>query len=158
VALVPMVGTYDLEPSVDVISVSFVMHTATHWTTLQHTDAISVSFSMNLWKWCESATHTLCFSLPPSLSPPSRAIIYAKEPLICAKEPLSYAKEPLNCANKPRSAVLGYMECTRRATLCCSVLQCVAVCCRVLQCVAVCCSVLQCVAVCCSVLQCVAVY
>ena len=62
-------------------------------------------------------------------------------------------------------------------TLCCSVLQCVAVCCSVLQCgavcvavrgytdmciysahcVAVCCSVLQCVAVCCSVLQCVAV-
>jgi len=39
------------------------------------------------------------------------------------------------------------------ATLCCSVLQCVAVCCSVLQCVAVCCSVLQCVAVCCSVLH-----
>jgi len=39
-------------------------------------------------------------------------------------------------------------------TVCCSVLQCVAVCCSVLQCVAVCCSVLQCVAVCCSVLQC----
>jgi len=29
-------------------------------------------------------------------------------------------------------------------TMCCSVLQCVAVCCSVLQCVAVCCSVLQC--------------
>jgi len=64
-------------------------------------------------------------------------------------------------------------------TMCCSVLQCVAVCCSlcvavccsVLQCVAVCCrcvwishvtntmccSVLQCVAVCCRVLQCVAV-
>jgi len=62
-------------------------------------------------------------------------------------------------------------------TVCCSVLQLVAVC-SVLQCVAVCCSVLQCVAViqwsasmheiiriahqvvavCCSVLQCVAVY
>jgi len=36
-------------------------------------------------------------------------------------------------------------------TLCCSVLQCVAVCCSVLQCVVVCCSVLKCV------LQCVAV-
>ena len=34
-------------------------------------------------------------------------------------------------------------------TVCCSVLQCVAVCC-----IAVCCSVLQCVAVCCSVLHC----
>ena len=34
------------------------------------------------------------------------------------------------------------------ASLCCSVLQCVAACCSVLQCVAVCCSVLQCVAVC----------
>jgi len=71
-------------------------------------------------------------------------------------------------------------------SVCCSVLQCVAVCCSVkanysflhayvisvLQCVAVCCSVLQCegrlffltcvchqcVAVCCSVLQCVAVW
>jgi len=32
-------------------------------------------------------------------------------------------------------------------TMCCSVLQCVAVCCSVLQCVAVCCSVLQCVKV-----------
>jgi len=42
-------------------------------------------------------------------------------------------------------------------TLCCSVLQCVAVCCSVLQCVAVCRSVLQCVAVCYSVLRCVAV-
>jgi len=50
-------------------------------------------------------------------------------------------------------------------TVCCSVLQCVAVCCSVLhceakhytQCVVVCCSVLQCVAMCCSVLQCVAV-
>ena len=64
-------------------------------------------------------------------------------------------------------------------SVCCSVLQCVAVCRNVselqlvaeccvlhlacsstlyvLQCVAVCCSVLQCVAVCCSVLQCVAV-
>jgi len=42
-------------------------------------------------------------------------------------------------------------------TLCCSVLQCVAVRCSVLQCVAVCSSALQCVAVCCSVLQCVAV-
>jgi len=59
-------------------------------------------------------------------------------------------------------------------TLCCSVLQCVAVCCSVLQCVAVCCSVprrwvisvclglrcnavgLQCAAVWCSVWQCVA--
>jgi len=41
--------------------------------------------------------------------------------------------------------------------MCCGVLRCVAVwcsvCCSVLQCVAVCCSVLQCVAVCCSVLQ-----
>jgi len=45
----------------------------------------------------------------------------------------------------------------QRVAVCCSVLQCVAVCCSVLQCVAVCCSVLQCVAVCCSVLQCVAV-
>jgi len=53
-------------------------------------------------------------------------------------------------------------------TLCCSVLQCVAVCCSVLQCGVACCSVLQCgyvndtlfapcVAVCCSVLRCVAV-
>jgi len=41
-----------------------------------------------------------------------------------------------------------------RCTMCCSVLQCVAVCCSVLQCVAVWCSVLQCLAVCCSVLQC----
>ena len=40
-----------------------------------------------------------------------------------------------------------------RSTLCCSVLQCVAVCCSVLQCVAVCCSVLQSVSVCSSVLQ-----
>ena len=59
--------------------------------------------------------------------------------------------------------------------VCCSVLQCVAVeagseggrdtrgvcvrlvsiCCKVLQSVAVCCSVLQCVAVCCSGLECV---
>jgi len=39
-------------------------------------------------------------------------------------------------------------------TVCCSVLQCVAVRCSVLQCDAVCCSVLQCVAVCCSVMQC----
>ena len=44
-------------------------------------------------------------------------------------------------------------------TVCCSVLQCIAVCycvavsCSVLQCVAVCYSVLQCVAVCCSVVQ-----
>jgi len=36
-------------------------------------------------------------------------------------------------------------------SLCCSMLQCVAVCCRVLQGVAVCCSVLQCDAVCRSV-------
>jgi len=58
-------------------------------------------------------------------------------------------------------------------TVCCSVLQCIAVRCCVLQscrssinlgsrhfdwrCVAVCCSVLQCIAVCCSVVQCVAV-
>jgi len=42
-------------------------------------------------------------------------------------------------------------------SLCCSVLQCVAVCCSVLQCVAVCCSALQCVTVCCSVLQCIAI-
>ena len=35
-------------------------------------------------------------------------------------------------------------------TMCCRVLQCVAVRCSVLQCVAVCCSALQCVAVCCS--------
>jgi len=33
-----------------------------------------------------------------------------------------------------------------------------SVCCRVLQCVAMYCSVLQCVAVCCNALQCVAVY
>ena len=64
-----------------------------------------------------------------------------------------------------------------RASVCCSVLQCVLMCCRarwvitssqapmcvqvrcsVLQGVAVCCSVLQCVAACCSVLQCVAVW
>jgi len=32
-------------------------------------------------------------------------------------------------------------------SMCCSVLQCIAVCCSALQCVAVCCSVLQCVAV-----------
>jgi len=48
-----------------------------------------------------------------------------------------------------------------RTSVCCSVLQCVAVAqtrpAPVSQCVAVCCSVLQCVAVCCSVLQCVAV-
>jgi len=51
-------------------------------------------------------------------------------------------------------------------TVCCSVLQCVAlcvaVCCSVLQCVAVCCSVccsvLQCVAVCCGMLQRVCCY
>ena len=48
--------------------------------------------------------------------------------------------------------------------MCCSVLQCVAVCCseessesEQSRIVSVCCSVLQCVAVCCSVLQCVAV-
>jgi len=40
-------------------------------------------------------------------------------------------------------------------TVCCSVLQCVAVYCCVLQYVAVCCSVLQCVALCCTVLHCV---
>jgi len=54
----------------------------------------------------------------------------------------------------------GYiMTGPRHVSVCCSVLQCVAVCCSVLQCGAVCCSVLQCVAVCCSVavLQCVAV-
>ena len=49
-------------------------------------------------------------------------------------------------------------------TVCCRMMQCVAVCCSVstycffLQSVAVCCSMLQCVAVCCSKLQCVAVY
>jgi len=48
--------------------------------------------------------------------------------------------------------------CSVCGTVCCSVLQCVAVYCSVLQCTAVCCSVLQCVAVCCSMLQCVAVY
>jgi len=37
-------------------------------------------------------------------------------------------------------------------------LQCITVCCSVLQCVAVYYSVLQCIPVCCSVLQCVAVY
>jgi len=57
---------------------------------------------------------------------------------------------------------------SRRVSLCCIVLQCVAVRCSVLQCgkvlcsvlqrAAVCCSVLQCVAVCCSVLQCVLEY
>jgi len=65
----------------------------------------------------------------------------------------------------------------RNATMCCSVLQCVAACCSVLQCVAVCCgecfllsqrspstwslrcrcSLRRCVAVCCSMLQCIAV-
>ena len=46
----------------------------------------------------------------------------------------------------------GYiMTGPRHVSVCCSVLQCVAVCCSVLQCGAVCCSVLQCVAVCCSV-------
>jgi len=62
-----------------------------------------------------------------------------------------------------------------RRSVCCCLLQCVAVSCSVLQCLAVCCSVLQfeeafkaggerekvsvlqCVAACCSVLQCVGV-
>jgi len=42
-------------------------------------------------------------------------------------------------------------------SVCCSVLQCVAVRCSALQCVAMCCSVLRCVAVCCSLLKSVAV-
>ena len=37
------------------------------------------------------------------------------------------------------------------ATVCCSVLQCVAVCCSVLQCVVVCCHALQCAAAGCSI-------
>ena len=51
---------------------------------------------------------------------------------------------------------------SQRATVCCSVLQCVAVRCSVLHISVVekgtseSCSVLQCVAVCCSVLQCIA--
>jgi len=48
---------------------------------------------------------------------------------------------------------------TSLPSVCCSVLQCIAVYCNVLQCIAVYCSVLKfllCVAVCCSVLQCVA--
>jgi len=53
------------------------------------------------------------------------------------------------CCNKPTS-----MWCS---TVCCSVLQYVAVRYSALQCVAVCCSVVQCVAVCCSELQCVAI-
>ena len=51
------------------------------------------------------------------------------------------------------------LKCTLESfenTVCCSVLQCVAVYCCVLQYVAVCCSVLQCVALCCTVLHCVA--
>jgi len=55
------------------------------------------------------------------------------------------------CSNTTLARVL--LLCFLRHTLCCSVLQCVAVCCSVLQCVAVCCSVLQCVTVCCNVLQ-----
>jgi len=45
----------------------------------------------------------------------------------------------------------------RFETVCCSVLQCVAVCGSVMQCFTVCCNVLQSVAVCGSVLQCVTV-
>jgi len=44
--------------------------------------------------------------------------------------------------------------CVWEVSMCCSVLQCVAVCCSVLQCVAVGCSGLQCVAVGYSKLQC----
>ena len=50
-----------------------------------------------------------------------------------------------------------YCSVFQGVTVCCSVLQCVAVYCSVFQGVTVCCSVLQCVAVCCSVLQGVAV-
>ena len=57
--------------------------------------------------------------------------------------------------------VAVYCSVLQYATVCCSVLQCVVACCSVLQCVLRCvavrCSVLQCVAECCSVLQCDAV-
>jgi len=96
----------------------------------------------------------------------------AVEKSVCAKE--HSAKEPqiivLFCGKRTLK-IRHYMHLNYPVALvmydsvCCSVLQCVAVCCSVCAiCLIhmcdishVCCGVLQCVAVCCSVLQCVAV-
>jgi len=72
--------------------------------------------------------------------------------LLAANQPFQSESCPLS-----RITASGHGRGSCHATMCCSVLQCVAVCCSLLQHVAVCCSLLQHVAVCCSVLQCVAV-
>ena len=63
---------------------------------------------------------------------------------VCCKPHSRRVKKELISSLIQRSCQLSV-----RHTLCCSVLQCVAVCCSVLQCVAMCCSVLQCVTACC---------
>jgi len=85
----------------------------------------------------------------------------------------THANTPVHTPVTPVTCIQSAFQCAALyCSVCCGVLQCVAVCCShmhtpvtciqsVLQCAAVCCSeccsMLQCVAVCCSVLQYVAV-
>jgi len=82
-----------------------------------------------------------------------------ESPLVTALWNLITWQRLRNLSHIRVSLIYGVERCTQAratSTVCCSVLQCVAVWCSVVQCGAVWCRVLQCVAVRCSVLQCVA--
>ena len=81
------------------------------------------------------------------------------EPYCLSKKNVQFifVKQTMYCNTRNKLFMVPSFLDSPHETVCCSVLQCVALCCSVVQCGAVCCSMLQCVAVCCSVLQYVAV-
>jgi len=107
------------------LTLSNRQHTATHCNTLQHS-------------YCSSDTHVM--SCTHASHEPKFAVAVCCSVLQCVAV----------CSESHASQEQVISKCN---SVCCSVLQYVAVCCSVLQCVAVCCSALQCVASCCSVLS-----
>ena len=114
-------------------------------------------FSRNFIEWYSTPSPNLSpyifLGLDPSPPPLQRTTPCAA---VCCNMSQCVARKYIK--SHPASHSLPATECAVESeyTVCCSVLQYVAVCCIkprqgtfLLQCVAVCCSVLQCVAVCC---------
>jgi len=128
----------ELTSTFSCLNCNTLQHTATHCNTLQHT-----------------ATHCNTLQERQTLKPSIPAASHDSTVTSSASRALSHSPCIIECCNQlQRVTVLQW-------SVCCSVLQCVAVSCSVAvrctsQCVAVQRSVLKCVAVCCNVSQYVA--
>jgi len=134
-------------------------HTAArrqHYNTLQHHVSLCAAWNrMNTSKHCNTHCNT-----PQCTAQRCSTLQLAEDTATHYNTHCSTLQHKLIYSAKHCTAAccMRSREYSGDATVCCSVLHCIAVYCSVLQFVAVCCSVLQCVAVCCSVLQCAAVY